>query len=183
MHDSATVGQCLHESGCPCGRVRYRIHCNPSRTLVCHCRFCQRMTGSTSCAEALFPTDAVEFCGATASQYDHVSRGSGKVPRPLLLQLRNHRRADLRALAGIPGDFARLARGSKTGLGWLAHPDGRGADGSNTAGEHRLLPRGPGDAGWAGPHPTAVRRFQSLPARHPRTELNGIRCGPGGVRG
>lgn len=79
MHDSATAGQCLHESGCLCGRVRYRIHCNPSRTLVCHCRFCQRMTGSTSCAEALFPSDAVEFWGATASQYDHVSRGSGKV--------------------------------------------------------------------------------------------------------
>lgn len=37
------------------------------------------MIGSTSYAEALFPFDAVEFSGATTSQYDHLSQGSGKI--------------------------------------------------------------------------------------------------------
>lgn len=79
MNDPASDGLRVHEGGCLCGSMRFRIHGDPIRTLVCHCRFCQRMTGSTSYAEALFPFDAVEFSGAPTSQYEHLSQGSGKM--------------------------------------------------------------------------------------------------------
>ena len=67
----------LHEGGCLCGAVRYRAKGPPLRTLTCHCRFCQRMTGSTSYAESMFPIEAVEVEG-DLSTYDHLSETSGK---------------------------------------------------------------------------------------------------------
>lgn len=70
----------LHEGGCLCGAVRYRATGQPLRTLTCHCRFCQKMTGSTSYAESMFPIEAVEVSGEL-STYDHRSETSGKAVR------------------------------------------------------------------------------------------------------
>lgn len=67
----------VHEGGCLCGAVRYRANGPALRTLVCHCHFCQKMTGSTSYAESMFPIDAVEIDGQL-SVYDHYSETSGK---------------------------------------------------------------------------------------------------------
>lgn len=67
----------VHEGGCLCGSVRYQASGPALRTLACHCRFCQRMTGSTLYAESMFPLNAVEFKG-TLSVYDHRSETSGK---------------------------------------------------------------------------------------------------------
>jgi hypothetical protein len=67
----------FREGGCLCGAVRYRARGNPSRTVVCHCRFCQRCTGS---AFALWPTFSerdVDLVGATSS-YEHRSGESGR---------------------------------------------------------------------------------------------------------
>jgi len=67
----------VHEGGCLCGVVRYRARSPALRTLVCHSHFCQKMTGSTSYAESMFPVDAVEFTGQL-SIYDHKSESSEK---------------------------------------------------------------------------------------------------------
>ncbi len=66
------------EGGCLCGKVRFRTSQAPMRTLACHCRFCQRVTGSAYFAESMFPMDAVSFRGGPLSQYEHVSEGSKK---------------------------------------------------------------------------------------------------------
>jgi hypothetical protein len=68
----------VHHGGCLCGNVRYRTSGPPLRTLVCHCSFCQKMTGSTSYAESIFHDDAVAFEGEAMSRYAHVSDTSGK---------------------------------------------------------------------------------------------------------
>ncbi|MBL8352798.1 MAG: GFA family protein [Burkholderiaceae bacterium] len=65
------------EGGCLCGAVRFRARAPALRTLVCHCRFCQKMTGSTSYAESMFPMDSVELSGPL-SVHEHVSQTSGK---------------------------------------------------------------------------------------------------------
>ena len=36
----------VHEGGCLCGGVRYRTTAKPMRVTVCHCTFCQKLTGS-----------------------------------------------------------------------------------------------------------------------------------------
>ncbi|MCL4744455.1 MAG: GFA family protein [Burkholderiaceae bacterium] len=66
------------EGGCLCAKIRFRATQAPLRTLVCHCTFCQRMTGSSFYAESLFPIAAVEFEGGRPRKYEHTSDGSGK---------------------------------------------------------------------------------------------------------
>ena len=38
------------EGGCACGRVRYNAHIDNDEAYLCHCRMCQRATGSVSIA-------------------------------------------------------------------------------------------------------------------------------------
>jgi hypothetical protein len=67
------------EGGCLCGAVRYAAGSAPVRVTFCHCRFCQRATGSAYLVEPIF--DAAAFrvtCGQPAT-YDHRSEGSGKL--------------------------------------------------------------------------------------------------------
>lgn len=64
--------------GCVCGSVRFVAHGEPARTLQCHCRFCQRMTGSTSYAQSTYPMEAVRFSGEPMSRYSHSSETSSK---------------------------------------------------------------------------------------------------------
>ena len=66
----------LRSGGCLCGSVRFEARGEPLRTLVCHCKFCQRLTGSTSYAEAMYPIEAVSLSGITPSSYGHRSEGS-----------------------------------------------------------------------------------------------------------
>ena len=66
------------EGGCLCGQVRFKTSQAPLRTMACHCRFCQRVTGSSYYAESMFPMDAVTFNGGALSSYEHVSDTSHK---------------------------------------------------------------------------------------------------------
>lgn len=36
--------------GCQCGAVRYRFHGTPAQVALCHCRMCQKATGSVAWA-------------------------------------------------------------------------------------------------------------------------------------
>jgi len=46
--------------------------------MVCHCTFCQRVTGSAFYAESLFPVEAVDVNGGELRRYAHNSDTSGK---------------------------------------------------------------------------------------------------------
>ena len=48
------------EGGCACGVVRYRLGSPPMFAHCCHCRDCQRQTGSAFVVNALIETDRVE---------------------------------------------------------------------------------------------------------------------------
>jgi hypothetical protein len=48
------------EGGCSCGAVRYRLTSAPLFVHCCHCRDCQRQTGSAFVVNALIETDRVE---------------------------------------------------------------------------------------------------------------------------
>jgi hypothetical protein len=47
------------EGGCACGAVRYRVTSAPMIVHACHCRLCQRQTGSTNAVNALIEADRV----------------------------------------------------------------------------------------------------------------------------
>ena len=51
------------DGGCDCRAVRYRLRSRPLFVHCCHCRWCQRETGSAFAINALIETDRVEVQG------------------------------------------------------------------------------------------------------------------------
>ncbi len=49
------------DGGCTCGGVRYRLTRRPMFVHCCHCRWCQRETGSAFVINALIEADRVEL--------------------------------------------------------------------------------------------------------------------------
>ena len=49
--------------GCLCGRVRYTVSADPVFSGLCHCRDCQRYTGSTFEAVVAYPANGVSVQG------------------------------------------------------------------------------------------------------------------------
>jgi hypothetical protein len=65
------------EGRCTCGQVRYRVSGRPLFVHCCHCRWCQRETGSAFALNALFESDRVELLQGSVEAVDTPS-ASGK---------------------------------------------------------------------------------------------------------
>jgi hypothetical protein len=65
------------EGGCACGAVRYRMTSAPMFVHCCHCRDCQRQTGSAFVLNALIETARVETLGTEPRRFD-VPTDSGR---------------------------------------------------------------------------------------------------------
>jgi hypothetical protein len=68
----------IHRGGCTCGYIRYRTLGAPERTTICHCTFCQRLTGSAFLVEPVFLIENVEVESGTQSTYEHRSPDHGR---------------------------------------------------------------------------------------------------------
>lgn len=53
------------EGGCTCRQVRYRMVSRPLFVHCCHCRWCQRETGSAFVLNAMIEADRVELLAGT----------------------------------------------------------------------------------------------------------------------
>ncbi len=53
------------EGGCTCRAVRYRLASRPLFVHCCHCRWCQRETGSAFVMNAMIEADRVEILSGT----------------------------------------------------------------------------------------------------------------------
>ena len=53
------------EGGCACGAVRYRLASDPMVVHCCHCRNCQRQSGSAFVINLLIEADRVELLAGT----------------------------------------------------------------------------------------------------------------------
>lgn len=65
--------------GCLCGDNRYAVNAEPIRVTFCHCRFCQRATGSAYLVEPIFDCDNLKILAGAPTKYEHRSEGSGKL--------------------------------------------------------------------------------------------------------
>jgi hypothetical protein len=61
--------------GCRCGAIRYECSAEPLMTGNCHCRDCQRVTGSAFAANLAVPKDALKITGEV--KYYEVKADSG----------------------------------------------------------------------------------------------------------
>ncbi len=66
------------EGGCLCGAIRYAAKAQPVRLTICHCRFCQRATGSAYMVEPIFRKTDFEVISGQPKVYQQRSQGSGK---------------------------------------------------------------------------------------------------------
>jgi len=68
----------VHEGGCVCGAIRYRVKGNPLRAYVCHCTYCQRRTGSAFAIDVSISEENVELTGDGLTTYEHRSNESNR---------------------------------------------------------------------------------------------------------
>jgi hypothetical protein len=100
--------------GCTCGEVRFRLTSKPMFVHCCHCRWCQRETGSAFALNALIEAERVEILTGAPEVIDTPSNsGKGqkisRCPRCRIALWSNY--------AGA-GDLARFVR-----VGTLDNPD------------------------------------------------------------
>jgi hypothetical protein len=72
MHDDRPL-----EGGCDCRQVRYRLTSQPLFVHCCHCRWCQRETGSAFALNALIESERLQLL-AGAVDLVHTPSASGK---------------------------------------------------------------------------------------------------------
>jgi hypothetical protein len=63
----------IHEGGCLCGAVRYRVEGEPALSSVCSCTACQRRTGSAFGFGAYFKAEQVTILVGELRTYEHRS--------------------------------------------------------------------------------------------------------------
>jgi hypothetical protein len=68
------------EGGCTCRGIRYRVTAEPLYVHCCHCRWCQRETGSAFVLNAMIETDRIEVTQGRPMSVDTPSN-SGKGQR------------------------------------------------------------------------------------------------------
>jgi hypothetical protein len=68
----------VHEGGCGCGAVRYRVEGEPIFVNNCHCRLCQRQTGSTSVVNAFYEAERVTVSSGSLTENVLVSGSGGE---------------------------------------------------------------------------------------------------------
>jgi len=68
------------EGGCTCRHVRYGLHSAPIVVHCCHCRWCQRETGSAFAINAVIETERIELTSG-AVELVHTPSLSGKGQR------------------------------------------------------------------------------------------------------
>ncbi len=67
----------MSEGGCECGAVRYRMSGDPIFVNCCHCRDCQKITGSAFALNAMVETDRLQILSGELSTGKGGSRCSG----------------------------------------------------------------------------------------------------------
>lgn len=65
------------EGGCACGHVRYQLSAKPLIVHCCHCRYCQRQTGSAFVINALYESTQVKLLSGSVNEIETPSP-SGK---------------------------------------------------------------------------------------------------------
>lgn len=68
-----------HQGGCLCGAIRYEITGDPLRVTYCHCKYCQRSTGSAYAVEPFFLKQNFRIVTGIPTTYSHTSASSGRL--------------------------------------------------------------------------------------------------------
>jgi hypothetical protein len=73
--------------GCLCGAVRYRSQAEPVMQVICHCKTCQKNSGSAFSMNVAVPQDTLELDGDEPRRYEDRSGSSGQPFLPSILRV------------------------------------------------------------------------------------------------
>jgi hypothetical protein len=102
----------VHEGGCLCRAIRYRVTGDPMRVSACYCTFCQRRTGGALSIHAFFDEQNIELIGDGLTTYVRTSlrRKRSLVAVTLLQTVRNNCDADSGKVSKHPNHHGRHIR-------------------------------------------------------------------------
>lgn len=66
------------EGGCLCGNLRYSSEAEPVMQVICHCKTCQKVSGSAYSLNVGVPEDSLVVNGDSLSTYEDHSGASGQ---------------------------------------------------------------------------------------------------------
>lgn len=69
------------KGGCLCGQVRYESSAEPAMVVVCHCKKCQKTSGSAFSVNVGLPAESVTMRGPTLTRYEDVGTTGKPVGR------------------------------------------------------------------------------------------------------
>jgi len=121
--------------GCACGSVRYEVSGDPLRISVCHCKDCQRRTGSAFGIGCVFSRDAVRLLQGAMKTFERTSNAGNRVRMHFCPGCGTTVLWDLEVLpqaTGIAGGTfddtswiePRLHVWTKSAHNWMTFPDG-----------------------------------------------------------
>ena len=109
-------GAILRTGQCACGAVRYEVVGEPRRVSVCHCKDCQRRTGSAFGIACYFLRASVRLLSGATRTYERRSDAGRRV------RLRFCERCGTTVLweAEVVPELVGIAAGTFDDTGWLA---------------------------------------------------------------
>ena len=66
----------MYEGSCLCGKVMYKITCEPSKVSHCHCNMCQKQHGAAFATYASLPKANLEYLSGQNLLFDYSSSGN-----------------------------------------------------------------------------------------------------------
>ena len=86
--------------GCLCGDIRYVVTAEPVAVALCHCRNCQKQSGSSRSLNWLVPAGSLEITGTVATYEDRGDSG-GIVSRQFCPRCGSPIRSLIAAMPGV----------------------------------------------------------------------------------
>jgi hypothetical protein len=107
------------EGGCLCGAMRYSADVEPAMQVICHCKTCQKNSGSAYSLNVAVPLDSLSVTGDSLKTYVDGSGASGKpFNRHFCSECGSHLYSDGEAY----GPLAFIKAGTLDDAGWLDPP-------------------------------------------------------------
>ena len=107
------------EGGCLCGRVRYSSSAEPAMQVICHCKTCQKNSGSAYSVNVAVPAESLSVVGDSLKTYIDHSGASGK---PFERHFCGHCGSHVYAGGEAYGPLSFIKAGTLDDAGWL-QPD------------------------------------------------------------
>ena len=63
------IGMTTYTGSCLCGSITYKAEGEPKRIFECYCNWCQKITGGSARAYAVFELGSVEYTGGNVSEF------------------------------------------------------------------------------------------------------------------